>query len=119
MASAVSVSSHPDFPNDTEVINIHPRSEFFGQRGLVYGSGPSQKNPSSFAVVFVKWPDGERHSYFPSRLAIAPLQESKYKVSKNTRDKKLIMTHEVPATKRPRPTIFELAEKAKSSRSAT
>lgn len=108
-----SVSTHPDFPNNTKVINIHPRSQFFGQRGVVYGSGPSQTNVSTHAVVYVAWPDGERHAYFPSRLALAPAEESSYKVSSRTRDGRRVTIHEVASSKRPRPTIFELKSKIK------
>lgn len=104
-------STHPDFPNGTEVINVSPRSAFFGHRGKVYGSGPSKANDSTCATIFVAWPGGERHSYFPSRLAHAPLAEFKYKIRARTDNGKRITVHEVPATKRPRPTIFELTDK--------
>lgn len=99
-------STHPDFPNGTEVINCSPRSGYFGQRGIVYGSGPSKNNDSGNAVIFVTWPDGQKHSYFPSRLSIAPKNEKAYKISSRTREGKRVTIHEVPAEKRSRPNIF-------------
>lgn len=106
-ASDVKVSTHPEFPNGTEVINISPKSSFFGHHGIVYGSGPSQKNASSDAVIFVTWPSGDKHSYFPKRLALAPAKEHEYKVGNSrVKDGKKITVHEILAEKRSRPTIF-------------
>lgn len=106
-ATASSTSTHLEFPNGTEVINISPKSIFFGQRGVVYGSGPSRGNTSTSATIFVSWPSGEKHSYFPSRLAPAPSKEADYKVGNvSNRGGRKVTIHEIRVEKRARPTIF-------------
>lgn len=100
-------STHPDFPNNTEVVNTSLRSHYYGQRGVVCGSGPSKRSTSTHAVVYVRWPSGDRFKYFPNSLAIAPKKESEYRVSHRTQGKRKVQVHEVPATVRPCPSIFQ------------
>lgn len=103
-------STHPEFPNGTTVINVRQNSKYFGQRGAVYGSGPSKKHPNSdAAIIYVCWEGGARNGYFPSRLALAPKAVAEYRVVNKTDGKKKIGIYQIPASKRPRPTILQQA----------
>lgn len=103
-----SASTHPDFPNQSLVVNIIPTSKYFGCIGTVYGSGPSKSQTHTrHAVLYVRWPDGERYKYFPKSLAFAPPPEANYRVSSTNRGGKKVQIHKIPPVKRGAPTIFE------------
>lgn len=106
-APANSASTHPDFPNGTEVYNEKVTSQFFGQKGVVYGSGPSPKNPSTSAVVWVRWPDGSHFGYLPQRLGKVPAVESSYLVTSVKKGTRKVSVHEVRENKFGRQTIFQ------------
>lgn len=95
-----------EFTKGVEVICIRKASKFFGQRGTIYGTGPS--GIKQLPHVFVQWHStNERHSYLHKNLAVAAKVEAAY--LKNERKVKggKISIHEVPAETKPRPTIYE------------
>jgi hypothetical protein len=103
-------STHPDFADGLEVVCIKKTSAYYGQRGVVYGSGATKKDPSNTsAVIYVRWPNGARNGYLAKRLSPAPKNEIAYRISTKNKGKTKVEIHEVPASKN-RPTIFEVHE---------
>lgn len=105
-------SEHPDFPIGTQVIGLKAGSNYYGQRGEVYGAGPN--STGTLTLVWVRWHhNGDCLKHLAKSLAVAALDEAEYKTSSRTVNGKKITYHVLPGVaKHARPTVFQRSKPA-------